>query len=47
MSDSVYGPYKDPADNVLSGNAFTFYAAKSAYLNGKCYLCGWLGRKNG
>lgn len=47
MSDSVYGPYKDPADNVLSGNAFTFYAAKSAYLNGKCYLCGWLGRKIG
>lgn len=47
MSDSVYGPYKDPSDNILSGNAFTFYAAKSAYLNEKCYLCGWIGRKSG
>jgi len=46
VSDSIYGPYKDPKDNVLSGNAFTFYAAKAGELNGRHYLCGWLGRKH-
>ena len=44
MSDSMYGPFTVPRDNVLDGNGFIFYAAKSAELNGKRYLCGWLGR---
>ncbi len=47
IADSIYGPYKDPKDNTLGGNAFTFYAAKSGELNGRQYLCGWLGRKQG
>ncbi len=45
VSDSIYGPYTDPADNVLSSDSFTFYAAKAGTLNGKNYLCAWLGRK--
>jgi beta-fructofuranosidase len=44
MSDSINGPYKAPMDNVLDGNNFIFYAAKTAELNGTRYLCGWLGR---
>ena len=44
MSDSMYGPFKAPKDNVLDGNGFIFYAAKGAMFNGKPYLCGWLGR---
>lgn len=47
IADSIYGPYKDPKDNTLGGNAFTFYAAKAGELNGRQYLCGWLGRKHG
>ena len=44
MGDSMYGPFTAPHDNVLDGNGFIFYAAKSAELNGNRYLCGWLGR---
>ena len=44
MSDSMYGPFTAPEDNVLDGNNFIFYAAKTAELNGTRYLCGWLGR---
>ena len=44
VSDSMYGPFTVPADNVLDGNGFIFYAAKTAVLNGNRYLCGWLGR---
>ena len=44
MADSMYGPFTAPEDNVLDGNGFIFYAAKTAELNGTRYLCGWLGR---
>jgi beta-fructofuranosidase len=44
MSDSMNGPFAAPPDNVLDGNGFIFYAAKTAELNGTRYLCGWLGR---
>lgn len=44
MSDSLNGPFEAPEDNVLDGNGFIFYAAKTAELNGTRYLCGWLGR---
>lgn len=47
VSSSIRGPYKDPADNILSSDSFTFYAAKSGTLNGKNYLCAWIGRKGG
>ena len=47
VSDSIYGPYRDPSDNILSSDSFTFYAAKSGELDGHYYLCGWLGRKIG
>ena len=50
MSDSMGGPFLPPKDNILDGkgsmdgSGFVFYAAKTAELNGKLYLCGWLGR---
>jgi len=44
MSDSMDGPFTAPEDNVLDGNNFIFYAAKTAELSGIHYLCGWLGR---
>lgn len=44
IGDSMYGPFTAPEDNVLDGNGFIFYAAKSAELNGSRLLCGWLGR---
>lgn len=44
MGDSINGPFTAPDDNVLDGNGFIFYAAKTAELNGARYLCGWLGR---
>ncbi len=44
VGDSMNGPFSAPADNVLDGNNFIFYAAKTAELNGTRYLCGWLGR---
>ncbi|MDE7325517.1 MAG: family 43 glycosylhydrolase [Lachnospiraceae bacterium] len=45
MADSIYGPFYEPEDNVLDGTGFCFYAAKTAELNGKRYLCGWIGRR--
>ena len=44
VGDSMYGPFTVPEDNVVDGNGFLFYAAKSAQLDGNRYLCGWLGR---
>ena len=44
VGDSAYGPFTAPADNVLDGNNFIFYAAKTAEIGGTRYLCGWLGR---
>lgn len=44
MGDSMDGPFTAPADNVLDGNNFVFYAAKTAELDGARYLCGWIGR---
>ncbi|MDO4861134.1 MAG: family 43 glycosylhydrolase [Eubacteriales bacterium] len=50
MSDSMDGPFVAPRDNLLDGkgmtegNGFIFYAAKTAEIDGKTYLCGWLGR---
>lgn len=44
VGDSPTGPFSVPADNVLDGNNFIFYAAKTAEFNGVRYLCGWLGR---
>ena len=44
VGDSMNGPFTAPYDNVLDGNGFIFYAAKTAELNGTRYLCGWLGR---
>lgn len=45
MSDSIYGPFVEPHDNVLDGTGFCFYAAKTAEFDGHRYLCGWVGRK--
>jgi len=45
MSNSIYGPFVEPSDNVLDGTGFCFYAAKTAEYNGSRYLCGWVGRK--
>ena len=44
VGDSMLGPFTAPRDNVLDGNGFIFYAAKTALLDGNRYLCGWLGR---
>lgn len=46
MGRSAYGPFEEPADNVLDGTGFCFYAAKTAEFEGKRYLCGWVGRKS-
>lgn len=45
MSDSIYGPFVTPPNNVLDGTGFCFYAAKTAEYEGKRYLCAWVGRK--
>lgn len=45
VSDSAYGPFYEPEDNVLDGTGFCFYAAKTTEYKGKRYLCGWVGRK--
>ncbi len=45
MSRSINGPFEAPADNVLDGTGFCFYAAKTAEVNGTRYLCGWVGRR--
>lgn len=44
MASSMLGPFKAPADNVLDGTGFVFYAAKTAEMDGARYLCGWIGR---
>lgn len=50
MSDSMYGPFVPPRDNILDGKGLTeaagfiLYAAKPAQWNGKTYLCGWIGQ---
>lgn len=44
VGDSMDGYFIEPDDCVLDGNNFIYYAAKSASLDGKQYLCGWLGR---
>ena len=50
MSDSMYGPFVPPRDNILdgqgltSGAGFIFYAAKPARMGNSLYLCGWLGQ---
>lgn len=50
MSDSMYGPFFAPEDNLFDGagsfegSSFIFYAAKTAQMDGKTLLCGWLGR---
>ena len=50
IGESMNGPFKAPADNILDGkglmdgNGFIFYAAKTAQMNDQTYLCGWLGR---
>ena len=46
MSRSINGPFVTPEHNVLDGTEFCFYAAKTAEVNGKRYLCGWVGRKS-
>ena len=44
IAESATGPFVTPADNVFDGNNFVFYAAKTAELKGRRYLCGWCGR---
>lgn len=50
IGESMNGPFSAPEDNILDGqgltegNGFVFYAAKTAELGGKTYLCGWIGR---
>ena len=50
MSDSMGGPFVPPKDNILDGkgltdgSGFIFYAAKTAELDGRLYLCAWHGR---
>ena len=43
MSDSIYGPFETPEDNILDGTGFCFYAAKTAEFQGTRYLCGYAG----
>ena len=45
VSDSINGPFVQAEDPVLASDGFSFYAAKTAELNGSRYLCGWIGRK--
>lgn len=45
MADSINGPFTQAADPMLASTHFTYYAAKTAELNGTRYLCGWVGRK--
>ena len=50
MSDSMYGPFISPRDNILdgkgltSGAGFIFYAGKTAVKDGHTYLCAWIGQ---
>ncbi|WMJ86798.1 family 43 glycosylhydrolase [Anaerocolumna sp. MB42-C2] len=43
MSDSMNGPFTEPDNNVLDGQAF--YAAKTTEYQGKRYLFGFINRK--
>ena len=45
VSDSINGPFVQAEDPILASTGFSFYAAKTAELNGSRYLCGWIGRK--
>lgn len=36
--------FSAPEDNVLDGQNFAFYAAKTVLFQGQRYLCGWVGR---
>ena len=45
VSDSINGPFVQAEDPILASTEFSFYAAKTAELNGTRYLCGWIGRK--
>lgn len=45
VSDHIGGPFVQAADPVLASTGFSYYAAKTAELNGTRYLCGWIGRK--
>ncbi|MBP5256383.1 MAG: hypothetical protein J6Z80_04925 [Clostridia bacterium] len=47
VADEITGPYRLPKDYTLSGDGFTFYAGKAGELDGRYYLCAWLGRKIG
>ena len=42
--ESENGPFHAPMDNVLDGNGFIFYAAKTAEFKEETLLCGWIGR---
>ena len=44
VGDSMNGPFRAPIDNVLDGNGFIFYAAKTANFKDMTLLCGWIGR---
>ena len=50
MSDSMYGPFVPPRDNILDGKGLTegagfiFYAGKTAVLDGHTLLCAWIGQ---
>ena len=50
MSDSLYGPFVPPRDNILDGKGLTegagfiFYAGKTAEKDGHLYLCAWIGQ---
>ena len=46
VSDSINGPFVQAKDPVLASTGFSFYAAKTAEVNGTRYLCGWIGRKS-
>ena len=45
VADSIDGPFVQADDPVLASTGFSYYAAKTAELNGSRYLCGWIGRK--
>lgn len=45
VSDSINGPFVQAEDPLLASTGFSFYAAKTAEVEGTRYLCGWIGRK--
>ena len=50
VSDSIYGPFVPPRDNILDGKGLTegagfiFYAGKTAQIGDHIYLCAWIGQ---